>query len=242
MKTPKVNILSYPIAKLTMQQTVTFVLELVRTRKGHVITANAEVLYAAKHNATLDSVIRAADLVTADGMGVVLASHILGTPLPERVSGYDLLHAIAQQASQAGLGIFLLGAGPGVAEAAADRLVTLYPGLVITGTHHGFFKDHESVEIVEKVRSSNTDFLFVAMGLGGETWISRYKQELNCPAMQVGGSFDTLTGITTRAPRWMQRSGLEWAHRLYKEPKRFRRMLSLPKFVMAVVAERLLGN
>ncbi|MDP3488442.1 MAG: WecB/TagA/CpsF family glycosyltransferase [Bacillota bacterium] len=242
MKIDRVNILSYPVAKLTMQQTVASVFELIHARKGHIITANAEILYAAKFDAALDGVIRAADLVTADGMGVVLASRILGTPLPERVSGYDLLHAIARQASQTNLGIFLLGAAPGVAEAAAAKLQTLYPSLTITGTYHGFFKEEESVDVVERVKLSNADFLFVAMGLGGEAWIYRHKQELNCPAMQVGGSFDILAGIATRAPRWMQKSGLEWAHRLYKEPKRYRRMLSLPKFVLAVVAERVLGK
>ena len=242
MKLVKVNILSYPVAKLTMQQTVASVLDLIHARKGQVITANAEILYAAKADVTLDGVIRAADLVTADGMGVVLASRILGTPLPERVSGYDLLHAIAQQASQNSLGLYLLGAAPGVAEAAASKLQTLYPGLIIAGTYHGFFKEEESVEVVERVKSSKADFLFVAMGPGGESWIYRHKQEFNCPAMQVGGSFDILAGIATRAPRWMQKSGLEWAHRLYKEPKRYRRMLSLPKFVLAVVVERLLGK
>lgn len=215
------------------------VLELIHSRRGHIITANAEILYAAQSNATLDRVIREADLVTADGMGVVLASRILGDPLPERVSGYDLLHAIAQAASLSGSGIFLLGAAPGVAITAAAKLQALYPGLIISGTHHGFFKEQESVEVMERVKSSRADFLFVAMGLGGEAWISRHKQDLNCPAMQVGGSFDILAGIATRAPKWMQKAGLEWAHRLYKEPKRFRRMLSLPKFVIAVITERL---
>ena len=225
-----------------MQQTVASALELIRARRGHIITANAEILYAAKSDAALDRILREADLVTADGMGVVLASRILGTPLPERVSGYDLLHRIAQQASQTGLRLFLLGAAPGVAEAAAAKLQRLYPGLLIADTYHGFFKEDESVEVAQRVKSSNADFLFVAMGLGGEAWIYSHKRELNCPAMQVGGSFDILAGIATRAPRWMQKSGLEWAHRLYKEPKRFKRMLSLPKFVVAVVAERLLGK
>ncbi|KAF0195341.1 MAG: N-acetylglucosaminyldiphosphoundecaprenol [Bacillota bacterium] len=238
MKIVRVSILSYPVAKLTLPQTVAAVLELISARRGHIITANAEILYAAKSDAALDSVIRAADLVTADGMGVVWASRILGDPLPERVSGYDLLHAIAQQASQTDLGLFLLGAAPGVAEAAAAKLQRLYSDLIIAGTYHGFFKEEESVEVMERVKSSNADFLFVAMGLGGEAWIYRHKQELNCPAMQVGGSFDILAGIATRAPRWMQKSGLEWAHRLYREPKRYRRMLSLPKFVIAVIAER----
>jgi len=242
LKVTKVNILSYPIAKLTMPEAVSHILQLIRERRGHIITANAEILYAARCDATLDGVIRAAHLVTADGMGVVLASRILGDPLPERVSGYDLLHAIAQQSSQLGLGLFLLGAAPGVAETAAAKLMLLYRHLKISGTHHGFFNDSESADVVQKIRSANTDFLFVAMGVQGEKWIARYKEDLGCPAMQVGGSFDILAGIATRAPRWMQRAGLEWAHRLYKEPKRFRRMLSLPKFVAAVLVERIFGK
>lgn len=237
--TQTAKVLSYEVAKLTLPEAVSAILGLVGQRRGHIITANAEILYSARLDPQLDQVVREADLVTADGMGVVLASHILGEPLPERVSGYDLLQALAAHAAQHNLRLYLLGAAPGIAERAATKLQTLYPGLRIAGTHHGFFADAESEALVERVTESGADMLFVALGLRGEFWIARHKHKLNCPAMQVGGSFDILAGLVTRAPRWMQRFGLEWAHRLYKEPKRFKRMLSLPKFMLAVLSQRL---
>jgi len=235
------KILSYPVAQLTMPEALHRISELINKRYGHVITANAEILYAARHDPELDAIVRAAELVTADGMGVVLAGRILGQPLPERVSGYDLLHALAQKAAHKGYKLYLLGAAPGVAEEAAAKLQTLYPGLKIAGTQHGFFKKEESAHIVNNIKESRTDFLFVAMGPRGENWIYSHKHELGCPAMQVGGSLDIIVGKATRAPRWMQQTGLEWAYRLYKEPHRYKRMLNLPKFMLAVLAERLRG-
>lgn len=233
------SILSYPVAKLSLDETIAEILMLIEQRRGHIITANAEILYAAQSDKVLDALLRCADIITADGMGVVLASRILGEPVTERVSGYDLLHALAAVAQEKGLRLFLLGAAPGIAERAAERLRSQYPGVIIAGTHHGFFTESESQDIALLVRSSGADFLFAAMGPRGEAWIAQHIDVINCPAMQVGGSFDILAGISTRAPQWMQRSGLEWAYRLYQEPYRYKRMLNLPKFMLAVLAERL---
>jgi N-acetylglucosaminyldiphosphoundecaprenol N-acetyl-beta-D-mannosaminyltransferase len=233
------RILGFRVAKLTMAESVARVLELVAQRKGQIVTANPEILYAGRGDRRLAQVLDSAELVTADGVGVLLASHILGDPVPERVTGVALTHALASASVERGLSWYLLGAAPGVAERAAEKLREMYPGLLIAGSHHGYFGDDENKKIVEFINRVRPDLILVAMGLRQEFWIADHKGNLPCPAMGVGGVFDILAGVTTRAPMWMQRMGLEWMHRLYREPRRFWRMLALPKFVGAVILERL---
>jgi len=231
-----VDVLGFKIAPLTLVEAVTGALGLVAHRRGQIVTANAEILYTAATDARLGEVVHQAELVIADGMGVVLAARLTGQDLPERVSGYDLLYALCQSAAASGLKVYLLGGELGVAEAAAARLKKHYPELSVAGAHHGYFKDNESETIISLLNVACPDFLFVALGIRGERWIYDHKALLPCPAMQVGGSFDILAGRAVRAPRWMQRSGLEWAYRLYKEPKRLKRILALPLFVWKVLA------
>ncbi|MBS3986035.1 MAG: WecB/TagA/CpsF family glycosyltransferase [Selenomonadales bacterium] len=230
-----VDVLGFKIAPLTLTAAVTQVENLIAHRRGQIVTANAEILYAAATDQALGEVVHQAELVIADGMGVVLAARLTRQELPERVSGYDLLHALCQSAAARALSVYLLGGEPSVAEAAAARLKELYPSLTVAGTHHGYFADNESEAVISALKSARPDFLFVALGLRGEHWIYNYKAQLPCPAMQVGGSFDILAGRAVRAPRWMQRSGLEWAYRVYKEPKRLRRIFALPLFVLKVL-------
>jgi len=237
-----VKILGVKVSSLSMAETVEAVLSLIEKRRGQVVTANAEILYTAHREPSFKKVLLGAELVTADGMGVVLASKILGSPVPERVSGYDLLHAIAKRAAELGLRIYLLGGKAGVAERAAEKLRMLYPGLIVAGTGHGYFADGESQAVIKAINAQKTDFLFVALGLRGDYWLAAHKQQVECASMQVGGSFDVLAGLAVRAPLVFQKTGLEWAYRLYKEPWRYKRMLSLPKFVLAVLAECFRGE
>lgn len=237
-----VEILGYKVAPFTMEDVLTSIYRLIGEKRGQIVTANAEILYAAKFDRRLSEVVHRAELVIADGMGVVWASRILGDPVPERVGGYDVLHALCKAAPDKGIRVFLLGGDHRVADMAAVRLQQLYPGLDVAGTCHGFFKEDESESVIEHITMQRPDFIFVALGLRGEYWIAEHKDELPCPAMQVGGSFDILAGRAERAPLWMQKRGLEWAFRLYKEPRRFKRMLALPKFMWTVILERLTGR
>jgi len=236
------KILGIKVAALSMAETVVAVLSLIGQRRGQVVTANAEILYTAHSEPEFKKILLESELVTADGMGVVLASKILGNPVPERVSGYDLLHAVAKQAALSGLRIYLLGGKQGVAEKAAEELCRLYPGLVVAGTAHGYFADGESQAVISAINAQKTDFLLAALGIRGDYWLATHKAQIECASMQVGGSFDVLAGLAVRAPLIFQRTGLEWAYRLYQEPWRYKRMLSLPKFVLAVLAERLRGE
>jgi len=233
-----VNILGVEVSSRTMAETVQEALRLISCRRGQIVTANAEILYTAHREKDFMAVLCQAELITADGMGAVLASRLLGDPVPERVSGYDLLHHLAAAAAKRGLRLFLLGGKPGVAERAAEKLKALYPGLQIAGTRHGYFKDSEVASILREVSTSSPDLLLAALGMRGEFLLAAHKDALGCASMQVGGSFDVLAGVAQRAPQFLQRAGLEWAFRLYKEPWRYKRMLSLPKFMAAVLLTR----
>lgn len=182
-------------------------------------------------------VLQSADCCVADGIGLLFAARYLGQPLPERVTGSDGVPLIAERASQRGWNLFLLGAGPGVARRAADRLIAQNPGLQIVGVHEGSPARDEEDKIIERVNKSGADILFVAYGAPNQDkWIARNRDRLTVRvAMGVGGTFDFIAGVVPRAPRWMRRFALEWLYRLYKQPWRWRRMLRLPRFVWAVL-------
>ena len=236
---PTVNVLGFPVARLNTEACLDKIMEMVARGEGQVVTANAEILYTASRDSRLADVLGSSQLITADGMGVVLASRWLGSPVPERVSGVELLHGICKRLSRENRSIFLLGSAPGVADVAAARLADMYPGLIICGTHHGYFAESQSEEVVQTVVSAKPCFLAVAMGARQEHWVHRNRGRLPCPAMGVGGTLDIVAGVATRAPLWMQRTGLEWLYRLAKEPKRLTRMWALPKFVLAVMRQRM---
>jgi N-acetylglucosaminyldiphosphoundecaprenol N-acetyl-beta-D-mannosaminyltransferase len=206
----------------------------------HIVTLNAEIIYQAQFNQPLKDLINSADLVTPDGAGIVWAAGFLGEPVPERVTGIDLMLEICKQARHNGWRIYLLGGSPGVADEAADKLRAQYPNINIVGTHHGYFKENEEAEVLEKVRKAEPDLIFVALGAPRqEFWIRAHKESLPVKvAIGVGGSFDVVSGRVKRAPVWMQKLKLEWLARLIKEPWRLKRMLSLPKFVLMVIRSK----
>jgi len=204
---------------------------------GMVVTLNPELLFRAQYERELLAVINRAKLVTADGVGIVWACRVAGYPVPERVTGIDLMMELLKKAAGRGWRLFMLGARPGVAEEAADKLRRRYPGLQVAGTHHGYFQPAEDIEIVNMIRRVHPDLLFVAMGAPRqEVWIDRYLKELGVKvAIGVGGSFDVIAGRSRRAPVWMQKLHLEWLGRLLMEPWRWRRMLVLPRFAWLVL-------
>ncbi len=184
--------------------------------------------------------INSADLVTPDGSGIVWAARYLGEPVPERVTGIDLMREICKQAHYNGWKIFLLGGAPGVAAEAAEQLQIEYPNIKIVGTHHGYFPEDEERNVMELIKSAGPDIIFVALGAPRqEFWIKSHQENLPVKvAVGVGGSFDVVSGRVKRAPQWMQRLRLEWLARLIKEPWRAKRMLALPKFVLLVMKSK----
>jgi len=200
--------------------------EFVRSGRLHqIVTVNLDFITNAGRDEVFRSVLNSADLAVADGMPLVWLSRLKGQPLRERVAGVDLLTESCRVAAELGSGVFLLGAGSGIAEAAARRLQTLNPGLRIVGTYSppvGTLSRAENQHILDLIREAAPVFLFVALGAPRQDlWIHEFQSQLQVPvAMGVGCVLDLLAGTVRRAPLWMQRSGLEWAFRLGQEPQR----------------------
>ena len=241
---PHVQILGAKIDRLDLPQTLERIADfIVSGRTHHVLTLNAEILDQAASNPTLLELINQADLVTPDGSGIVWASHYLGDPVPERVTGIDLVLALVPLAAAQKWKLFFLGGAPGVAETAAQKLTEQFPKLSIVGTHHGYFKpdSEEELKVLEMIRQSEPDLLCVALGAPRqEFWIRQQieKGSYSVPvSIGVGGSLDVIAGKVQRAPAWMRRFHLEWLGRLLREPWRWRRMLALPRFVLKVLRQ-----
>lgn len=201
-----------------------------------VITANPEMVMLARQDEEMARILAAGDLVTADGIGIVLAARIMGCPLPQRVTGIDLAQMLFSQEQYS---FYFLGARPGVAEAAVASLQATYPGLKIVGWHHGYFQDDEKV--IAEINRAQPDILLVAMGMGRQEkwfWKNRHRLQVKV-GIGVGGCFDVWAGRVRRAPIWLQKLGLEWFYRLIKEPWRYKRMLVLPEFLLLALKERL---
>jgi N-acetylglucosaminyldiphosphoundecaprenol N-acetyl-beta-D-mannosaminyltransferase len=217
----------------------------VESRRPHqIVTLNPEMLVAAHEDPTFRQLLNACDLNVADGVGLLLAARCLGCPLAERVTGSDGIHRLAAHCAQRGYRPFFLGAAPGVAELAAARLAAANPGLEIAGAYAGSPRPEEEDDIIMRVRAAAPDLLFVAYGVPAEeTWIARNRDRLGVPVMiGVGGAFDFVAGVARRAPVWMRHLGLEWLHRLVREPWRWRRQLALPRFVGLVLRQRITGD
>lgn len=237
-----VNILGVPIHHVTMAQTIAWVVEKMHSDALHQIcTANPEFVMKAQEDAAFLDVLQRSDLNVADGIGLVLASRRLQQPLPERVAGSELVYHLAEQCAANGWQLFLLGAAEGVAERAAVELQRLYPGLVIAGTYAGSPSEAENGAIVEMVEASSADMLFVAYGAPAQDkWIAHNRDNLTTVrvALGVGGSLDFIAGDVKRAPAMWQHIHLEWLYRLIQQPSRWRRLMSLPKFVFALLRKR----
>lgn len=236
----KVWILGVGVDALTMTETCEQIEQFVREGlPRHVVTADASALVLANRDADFLSIVQNASLVTADGAGVLWASRKLREPLPERVSGVDLVEELCRLSAEKGYRLFLLGSAPGVAEIAREKLCAKYPGANIVGTFHGFFSMKEEPLIVERIRNSQPDILFVGMGMPKqEIFISRNLYALNAKvAIGVGGSFDVLSGRVKRAPYFLRKMRLEWLWRLILNPCKWRKVILLPVFVRMVLKE-----
>jgi exopolysaccharide biosynthesis WecB/TagA/CpsF family protein len=239
-RTPALEVLGVPLDRLTFAEFLDQIGVWVRESGAArlICTANPELVMLAQRDVLFYTILRRCALVTADGVGLLWAARHLGAALPERVTGSDSLPLIAERAAREGWRLFLLGAAEGVAARAAAHLCERFPTLQIVGTHGGDPSPAAEDQIVALVNAANADILFVAYGSPAqEKWLARNLPRLQVRvALGVGGAFDFTAGVAQRAPLWMQRLGLEWLHRLIKQPWRWRRMASrLPRFVWAVL-------
>lgn len=194
---------------------------------GKIIsTVNSDILLMTHKDSKFRDWINDSWIITADGMPIIWISHLLGNPLPERVTGADLTFEICMQATRRGFIPYFLGAGPGVAERAKERIENLAPGLRVAGyyspTSEELSCSESSKALVERINQSGANILLVALGAPKqESWIAQHKNELTVAVViGVGASIDFLAGAIPRAPMWIRSLGFEWAYRLSREPRR----------------------
>ena len=237
----KIKILGIAFDNLTLQESVSAGMEALRgERSCYAVTPNPEIIKLAQENPTLAQAIEQAALVLPDGIGVVKAAKILKTPLKGKVPGIDFAAGLMASMAETGGSLYLMGAKPGVAEAAAEKLTQRYAGLNICGWRDGYFSEEESGAVAAEVRRCGADVCFVCLGSPRqELWMSQHGEETGAKLLVgLGGSLDVFSGQLKRAPLWMQRAGLEWLYRLIKEPQRLGRMMKIPGVILQAYAER----
>lgn len=232
VKAKKFVLLGTPIDCTALDEAVQRFENFLSTRASALVcTPDTTAILWAQHDQRLQTVYERADLVTPDGTGIVWAGQLLGAPVRERVSGIDLLEKLFSRGRK--LKLFLLGAAPGVAELAAEKLCERYPHLQVVGTHHGYFQPSESKQILSLINQAQPDILLVGLGVPKqELWMYENRTKLNVSVLiGVGGCFDVWAGRLTRAPKGWQRLGLEWLYRVLQEPKRATRVSTIPIFI-----------
>lgn len=243
METNKIDVLGVAYDNVTMEEALAKGRALLHgTKAAVIVTPNAEIAYDATKDKEFCAMLNRADLILPDGAGVVKAAKILKTPLKQKVAGIDFATQMLTVFAEEGTKLYLLGSKPGIAEQAAEKMCKLTPGLDICGTADGYFKDEAPV--IEKINASGAQALFVCLGAPKqEQFMFAHQQQLTTVRLMagLGGSLDGFAGTVKRAPKWMIKLQLEWLYRLIKEPKRFKRMLRLPKFILAAYANRKKG-
>jgi exopolysaccharide biosynthesis WecB/TagA/CpsF family protein len=227
---PRVIVGGLPVAVLSRADTAKLTLAAALARRGHdepclfFTTSNGQVISIAALDRATQRLFENADLISADGMSVVFASRLgPGPALPERVATTDAFHDCARLAADRGARFFFLGATEDVNRAAYARAQELYPNVAFVGRRNGYFGPAEEEAIVSEINDAAPDVLWVGLGVPfQQEFIQRNRGHLTRVgvAKSCGGLFDFLAGKNRRAPRWMQKAGLEWAFRIHEEPRR----------------------
>lgn len=235
----RVDILGVGFDNITMEQALARGQELLEQAGAHyVVTPNPEIVELCRENEAARTAVNAADLVLPDGIGVIYGAKLLKTPLRERVPGVEFGEQMIAYCAKAGKKVYLLGAKPGVAETAGQKLGEKYPGLCVVGTHDGYFSDDAAV--AAEMRASGAELALVCLGAPKqELWMQRWGEETGVRLLLgLGGSLDVFAGVAQRAPAFYCDHGLEWLYRLMKNPSRFGRMMKLPLFLVHVMGAR----
>ena len=239
----RIDIMGVGFDSLTLPEAVECAEALIAERRAaYVVTPNPEIVMTCWDNPDAMEAVQNADLVLPDGVGVVYGAKILGTPLKEKLPGIDFATELMRRLAMRGGSVYLLGAKPGIAEMAGERMKSQFPGLIVCGVHDGYFQ--EDAPVIEEINALQPDLLLVCLGAPKqELWMRR-----NAPALKVGlmaglgGSLDVFAGTVKRAPVFFQKFGLEWFYRLVKEPWRIKRMMKLPKFLFSCIGKKLRGK
>ena len=240
---PSISLSGVIVDVLDQNQTVELVERYIETGTPlHLMGVNADKINEANRDPRMKQIINRCGVINADGASVVLAGKYLGTPLPERVAGIDLMMRLVEECENRGYSIYLLGAKQQVVEQTARKLASDHPKLHIAGYRNGYFKETDWPEISRQLQESHPDVVFVGITSPLKENLIEWLQNdgHRCVFMGVGGSFDVISGNIPRAPEWMQRMNLEWLFRVMQEPKRlFRRyFVGNVEFMRTVAAEK----
>lgn len=233
----KVNVLGVDFDNMNFKQ---FQGEFIKRIDNHqstfVVTANPEIVMAANENPEFMKILKNdTDYITADGIGIIKGAKMLKTPLPERVTGYDLFTWLMKVANEKRLRVYLIGAKSNVIHAVQEKIAREYSNINLVGAEDGYFKDDLEM-VARRIEHAKPDLVFAALGFPKQEKLLAILRRENVPAlmMGVGGSFDVFSGKSKRAPKAFQNAHLEWFYRLLKEPSRIGRMMVLPRFMIRV--------
>ena len=218
-----VDILDVGVDPLTMDELLELVDECIASREQLLLgVVNAAKVVNARRDRKLRQSLEQASLVLADGVPIIWLSKLMGTSLPERIAGIDLMYKLLERSCQMRYGVYFLGAKPDVVERVVKLVRSNYPGLRVAGFRDGYFDKTDEKEVSEGIKKSGADILFIGISSPKkEKFLEEWRDYMSVPICHgVGGSFDILAGVTKRAPVWMQKCGLEWFYRFVQEPRR----------------------
>jgi len=238
-----VRIFDCDVAALTMEETIKEIEGRIQKReKTQHVVINAGKVALMEKDEKLKDIVKSCPIINADGQSVVWASKLMGRPVPERVAGIDLMGKLIEVSARKGYRIYFFGAKEEVVKKVVKVYKDKYPNLNVAGYRNGYFTEADMPSIIEDMKNSKADILFVAFSSPKkEYWLAKYMDAIDIPfCMGVGGSFDVVSGKTRRAPKWMQRTGLEWYYRFMQEPHRMfkRYLVGNAKFIDLVLQER----
>ncbi len=241
----KTKILDLEFDSYTMEEVIEIANEFLNNGKAnYIVTPNTEMCMVARNDKNFTNILNNADLVIPDGIGIVFASKLNKIKIKERVAGYDFVKSFFVNNKKEKLKVYMLGSKPGVTDKAKKNIEKEFKKVEIVGHRDGYFKEEDEKDIVKEISNLKPDLLLVALGMKKqENFIFKYKDMLNSKVcIGVGGSIDVFAGEVKRAPEIFIKLNLEWFYRLLKQPSRFFRMLSLPKFILVVIIEKLKGE
>jgi N-acetylglucosaminyldiphosphoundecaprenol N-acetyl-beta-D-mannosaminyltransferase len=231
----RIDVLGVGFDNLTLEEALDKAAEI---SGGYIVTPNPEIVWDCRKNPEFCEAVKGASLILPDGVGITIGAKILGRPLKGRVPGLDFAMAYMARLAAENKKVFLFGAKPGVAQAAAENLKLRFPGLIICGTADGYFKN--DTQIIKAINEAEPDFLTVCLGAPKqELWMRANAGKVSAKLMiGLGGVLDVCAGVGPQTPESWRKAGFEWLYRLIKQPSRIKRQIKLPLYLLAVTARR----
>lgn len=235
-----ISILGVPIDRVTREQAGEITEKLIRESNKSckmIFAPNVEFIMTAQKDKEFYKILKESSLSTPDSIGVIIGAKLQKKSFPERIPGQSYFRKVIELSNEKGYTIYLLGGEPGIPEQVKENLLKIFPNVNIVGTHHGYFDESEEKEIIQEINKLQPNVLFVALGAPKqEKWIAKHRKELKVDiATGQGGTYDYEAGKIKRAPKIVQKCGMEWLWRLCMQPKRIVRQVVLPMYLIKVI-------